>query len=107
MLEQAYVPFIVKVAETGPALRRSKFHDVNIVAAARFVNGMKRLVDVADKVDQKLERVNPVLLGRILVGQHIAKHVDAVHYAIVMVSHAVRIFLIRLVTVARLGEAGG
>ena len=60
VLKQSNVPYIMKIARTAATLGRAKLHNMNIVSAARLGNGVKRLVKVADNMDDEFERLQPV-----------------------------------------------
>jgi len=61
--------------------------------------------DVADKVDDKLQRLDAVVAGRTLVAQDPLEVVDAIHHAILVVVLRALVRVLRAIAVPRIGEA--
>ena len=64
---------------------RTEFGHVNIISAPSLSDGVHGLVNISDKVHQEFQRLNSVLPGRAVVGQHPLENIDAVNHAIVVV----------------------
>jgi len=79
------VPRKMEIVQTVSALRRTKFCNVDIIAAASFRNRMQGLMDVGDKMDQEFEGLNAIGLRFIFVGQDSLEDFDSIHHAVVMV----------------------
>src|ERR1700694_5821652 len=78
---------------------------MNVIPAPPLFHGMKRLMDVSNKVGQKFQRLDSVFARRILVAEDLLEHGNSINDAVVMVVFGRRMFLIRAITVAGLGEA--
>ncbi len=60
VLHQTVVPDPMQVAGILAAIAGAEDRDLNIIAAAGFINGVQGLMNVAHKVDEKLERFDAV-----------------------------------------------
>src|SRR5437879_840377 len=106
MFDQAGVPFVMQVAGILPALGGPELRDVNIISSTGLGHSVHGLVNVSNKMDDEFQRLSLVLLAGALIGQHLPEHGYAVHHAIVVVIFRSGTFLVWLIAVARLREAG-
>src|SRR5207237_10595977 len=74
MLKQSSVPDIMKITGTAATLGRPELHNMYVVAAARLSNGVQGLMNIANKLDDKLERFYALFLWCFPVGQSLLEH---------------------------------
>jgi hypothetical protein len=60
MLNQGYVPNVVKIAQAAPAFSPAEFDYVDLITASRLGNSMQRLVNVRNEVDQEFQRLGAI-----------------------------------------------
>jgi hypothetical protein len=107
VLEQKRVPGPVQVAIIVTAFGRAEDGKLNVIAAAGVVNGMERLVQVTDKVDDPFQRFQAVRARGFFIGKDFAENFNAIDNAIVVVSLRVLVVILRPEAVTLLRKAGG
>ena len=100
MLNQADVPRPVKITGPRSALCRTELHDVNIVPALRFGNGMERLMHIGHEVHKEFQSFDPFGGRCASICEHAVKHRDAINNAIVVIGQRRRISVARVIAVA-------
>src|SRR6185312_3094881 len=98
MFKQKRVPGPVKVAIIVAAFGRAKDRQLNVIPAACYINGMERLVQIADKMNDPLQGFQSVGAGGFFIGKNLAENFNAIDGAVVVVS--LRVFVIILRTKA-------
>src|SRR5579864_1843663 len=94
----------MQVAWPRPALRRSELHHVNVISAAGFSDSVQRLMNIAYKVHQKLERLNSIRSRGIPIRQHALENLNPIDYAIMVVMVRFWVFFIDAKTIPALHE---
>src|SRR5260370_25315712 len=95
MLNKVNIPDKMKIAGPVATLKRAKFGYVNIISSARFADGVKGLVNVSHKVDQKLQCFYAVGLRRVFVGQDLPEPVNSSNHPLMMIVLGVRTGIVR------------
>ena len=107
MLDQAVIPDCVQIAGIVSAFVRAESRHFNIIAAARFIYVVKRLVDVAHEVHEEFQGFHPVIAGGVGICQRLPEKIDPVHDAVVMIGLRRGVLVVGTKTIARRGESIG
>src|SRR5581483_3741407 len=99
VFEQKRIPGPVQVAIIATAFGRAEDRQLNVIAAAGFINGVERLVQIADKVNDPLQGFQPVGARSFFIGKDLAENFYAIDSAVVMVSLRVLVIVLRAKTV--------
>jgi len=102
VLDQSNIPHTVQIARPSTTISRSEKHDFHIVSAPRALHRVQWLMNVADKMHQKLQRLSPLIKRCFLVRKHPLENFDSVHHAIMVIVIRLQMFFIEAVTIARL-----
>jgi len=73
--------------------------------AAKFINRVQGLMQVADKMDDPLQRLQSVVLRSVFIRQNLLEHFNPVHHAVVVVCYSVFLLILWTVAVALLRKA--
>src|SRR5579864_1011965 len=96
----------MQIAVIVAALGRAEDRELDVIAAASFINRMQWLLKIAHKVDEPLKRLKPVSAGSFFVAQNSLKHLNPVNHAVVVVSQCVLMFVLGAEAVALFRKAG-
>jgi len=88
-------------------LRVAEHGQLDVIAAARLVNGVQWLVQVAYKVDDPLEGLNALQLRGVFIRQNFLKELDAIDGAILVIGLRVLMFVLGTKAVAGVVKASG
>ena len=83
MPDQFAIPDAMQITRVVATLSRAKDGNGNVIASARVCHGVEGLGNIADKMDQKLERLAPSREGLLRVTQDSGKLIDLRHHAVV------------------------
>ncbi len=84
MPDQLGIPYAMQVARIVSTLRRAENCDRNVVSSTRVRHGVERLAQVADKMNQELERLTPGRKGLRRIAQDLGKLIDLRHHAVIV-----------------------
>src|SRR6266496_4965880 len=102
MFDQPNVPSSVKIAWARPALRRAKLDYMHVVAAFGLGDGVERLVQIGDEVDEKFQCFYSITAGCVMIRQHTLEYLDAINNAVAVIAYCRRKFPVRVIAVAPL-----
>src|SRR5579859_2599994 len=94
----------MEIAIVVATLGRAENRELDVIAAARFINRMQRLMKITHKMDEPLKRFQPVGPGSFFIAKNFLKHLNPIHHAVVMVSRSILMFILRAETVALFRE---
>src|ERR1700733_6557416 len=82
--DQFAIPDAMKVTRIVATLSRAKDGDGNVIASARVCHGVDQLAKIADKMDQKPERLAPSRERLLRITQDPGKPIDLRDHAVVI-----------------------